>query len=92
MSEPMFPILNDPIIKALPWALLKPHEKQAMRNHSQSLNELARRGGLGIQEAYLIIKDMDYRIGMKFSKHLVRYHLILADCRRIDPPAPEAAK
>jgi prevent-host-death family protein len=48
-------------------------------------------GGLGIQEAYLIIKDMDYRIGMKFSKHLVRYHLILADCRRIDPPAPEAA-
>lgn len=56
----MFPILNDPVIRAIPWAALTPHEKQAERNHSQSLSQLASRGGLSICEAYYILKDQGY--------------------------------
>lgn len=63
MSEPMFPILGDPIIKAIPWAVLTPHEKQAVRNHSQSLRALASRGGLDVTEAVWIIRDHEYPFG-----------------------------
>lgn len=59
-NEPMFPILNDPVIRAIPWAALTPHEEQAHRNHSQTLKGLASRGGLSISEAYYILKDMKY--------------------------------
>lgn len=59
-TEPMFPILNDPMIRAIPWAALQPHEAQARRNHSQSLRTLASRGGLSICEAYHILKDQPY--------------------------------
>ena len=59
-NEPMFPILNDPIIKAIPWAAISPHEKQAQRNHSQTLRGLAGRGGLDVFEAYFILKDRDW--------------------------------
>lgn len=56
-NEPMFPILNDPIIKGIPWAAITPHEAQARHNHSQTLRGLASRGGLSIHEAYHILKD-----------------------------------
>lgn len=36
------------------------HDKQAMRNHSQTLKELHSRGGVSIQEAYAILKDIPY--------------------------------
>lgn len=59
-NEPMFPILNDPIIRSIPWAAIAPHEKQAQRNHSQTLRGLAGRGGLSIHEAYHILKDQEW--------------------------------
>ena len=59
-KEPMFPVLGDPIIKALPWSFLMPHEKQAQQNHGQNLKQLAGRGGLGIDEVYHIIRDERY--------------------------------
>jgi len=59
-QEPMFPILNDPMIKSIPWAVMLPHEKQAQRNHSQTLRGLAGRGGLSIHEAYHIIRDEEW--------------------------------
>lgn len=57
MADPMFPILSDPILRAIPWAAIAPHEAQAQRNHSQTLKGLAGRGGLGISEAYYILSD-----------------------------------
>ena len=76
-KEPMFPVLNDPIIRALPWAALRPHDRQAQRNHGgQTLNRLSQRGGLGIEEAYCILKDMDYPTGGKFDKEQVRIALM----------------
>ena len=63
MPEPMFPILNDPIIKCIPWAAILPHEQQALRNHSQTLRRLAGRGGLSIHEAYYIMKNQEWPRG-----------------------------
>jgi len=42
----------------VPWAMLTPHEKQAMLNHGgQSLQEIAARGGLGPDEMIAILDD-----------------------------------
>lgn len=60
VPRPMFPILNDPIIKCIPWDVIAPHEKQAHANHSQTLRGLAGRGGLSIHEAYYIIIDQPF--------------------------------
>lgn len=59
-AEPMFPILNDPIIKAIPWAAIQPHEHQAQRNHGQTLKGLASRGGLDVAEAVLVLLDRSW--------------------------------
>lgn len=58
--EKMFPILHDPIVRAVPWAAIQPHEAQAQRNHSQSLERLAERGGLDVAEAVLIMRDQSW--------------------------------
>ena len=42
-TERLFPIMGGP---AIPWSMIRPHERQAERNHSQSLERLAQRGGL----------------------------------------------
>jgi hypothetical protein len=67
MTEPMFPIFNDPIIKSIPWAAIASHEGQAQRNHSQTLRRLAARGGLSIHEAYHVMKDQTWPSGFKQS-------------------------
>jgi hypothetical protein len=41
----------------VPWSLIAPHEAQAQRNHSQSLERLAERGGLGSCEAVAVLED-----------------------------------
>jgi hypothetical protein len=63
MTETMFNILNDPIIAAIPWAVIAPHEEQAKRNHSQTLSGLNRRGGLSIHEAYYVMTDQPWPRG-----------------------------
>lgn len=52
-----FPILNDPVIRAIPWEAIHPHEAQAQKNHYQSLKRLAQRGGLSVVEATVVILD-----------------------------------
>ena len=41
----------------VPRGLVEPHARQAMRNHSQSLDELARRGGLALNELCAVLAD-----------------------------------
>lgn len=43
----------------VPWSLVAPHEKQALRFHDQTLNRLAERGGLDITELYYLLRDED---------------------------------
>jgi hypothetical protein len=40
------------------WTILEPNEKQAVVNHSQSLEKLASRGGLSPHEIYAIMHEM----------------------------------
>jgi hypothetical protein len=42
---------------SVPWSLLAPHAAQAMRNHSQTLERLAERGGLSPCEMVAVIHD-----------------------------------
>jgi hypothetical protein len=50
------PSLNDRM-PSVPWVLLAPHEMQAERNHGQTLERLAERGGLSPCEMIAIIDD-----------------------------------
>lgn len=47
-------------IKCIPWEAIQPHEEQAMKNHGQSLERLAERGGLSFYEAYCVLCDSDW--------------------------------
>ena len=90
MAEAMFPVLRDPILKALPWRFLAPHEAQAKANHGgQSLNRLAARGGLSVCEAYFIALDRRYPIGFRANLTSVRFHLMrmVLEFETANPPA-----
>ena len=56
----MFPIQGGP---AIPWSVIEPCEQQAQRNHGQSLQRLAERGGLSVLEAIdvLLFREWDGR-------------------------------
>lgn len=47
--------------RTVPWDFLRPHEQQALDNHSQSLHKLAERGGLGPAEMLAIVEGKSAR-------------------------------
>lgn len=62
----MFPILatgnrrhdgGERRVRAVPWAMMAPHEGAAKDNHDQTLERLAERGGLSAYEAVRAIED-----------------------------------
>ena len=46
--------------RSVPWDLVKDHENQAQKNHSQSLDRLAQRGGLSPRELWSVVHDKDF--------------------------------
>ncbi len=52
----VMPIMGSTLLSEIPFAMLVPHEAQALRNHSQSLDMLASRGGLAHSEAIDILE------------------------------------
>lgn len=65
----MFPILesvgSQPVY--IPYNIIAPHEAQAIRNHSQTLQRLAERGGLDWTEVLAILNDKTWKeMGYKF--------------------------
>lgn len=54
MSERRFPIQCSRIT-SIPWAMIAPHEAQALRNHRQTLERLGARGGLSPREVLAVI-------------------------------------
>lgn len=56
MTDRRFPITLDNDIKSVPWALMAPHEAQALTNHGRGIEELASRGGLTPEEALAVIE------------------------------------
>ena len=46
---------------SIPWAMIAPHEVQALKNHcKQSLERRAERGGLGADEAIAVLEDRQW--------------------------------
>ena len=43
----------------IPWSIIAPYDNRARRNHSQSLERLAEKGGLSPSEAMNILNDRD---------------------------------
>lgn len=59
MLERKFPILSTGV--DIPWLIMELHNKQAWANHGQSLERLAKRGGLGWGEALAVLEDRKYK-------------------------------
>lgn len=67
MVNRQFPILHNarvrepkmavPPILRVPWDFVAPHEIQAQRNHDQTLERLAERGGLCEPELLAVLED-----------------------------------
>lgn len=53
---------NPFVVACIPWAMIAPHERQALRNHDQSLERLAERGGLDCIEALAVLDDKPYAV------------------------------
>lgn len=56
MSRETMPIMSATLLSGIPFEFIAPHETQAQRNHGQSLERLAQRGGLAVPEALDIIE------------------------------------
>jgi len=63
--------------KDIPWRMIAPHENQAKLNHGQSLEELAKRGGLCDWEILAVLEDRKYKINeeavTKLNKLIVEF-------------------
>lgn len=65
----MFPVLLDynerkahpEWPREVPWDFVAPHEQQAKDNHSQTLQRLAERGGLGLDEMLAVVTGRRWR-------------------------------
>ncbi len=57
-----FPIMisNQKGKEHIPYDIIKPHEEQALRNHYQTLDRLAERGGLSWAEVYAVLTDSKF--------------------------------
>jgi len=68
MSERRFPVLRYigftreervllETLTDVPWEFVAEHERQALSNHSQTVNRLAERGGLSLWELWCVVHD-----------------------------------
>ncbi len=63
-----FPILGSEPKEYIPFEIVKSHEKQAIRNHSQTLGILAERGGLSWVEMLFVLEDKNYDFHTKLTE------------------------
>ncbi|WP_140419925.1 hypothetical protein [Achromobacter denitrificans] len=85
MNRAKMPIFGAALLIEIPFAMIEPHEAQAKRNHGQTLDHLAARGGLSVPEALDIIEGR--RIGSsKNSLHNEQYLIELVRDWRADLP------
>lgn len=60
MSTENMPVMSSKYLKSMPMDMLLPHEKQAIRNHGQTLKRLAERGGICPSEALSIMDGLHW--------------------------------
>lgn len=71
-----FPILGTNPREYIPLDIIKPHENQAILNHSQTLERLAERGGLGWIEALCVLEDREYDFHTKLTEMSARIKVL----------------
>jgi hypothetical protein len=87
-DQPEFPLLHqgseaDRRLRlrraSVPWDFLAPHEDRALRNHDQTLERLAERGGLSPREALCVVLDRHWREeqGLAEAEALDRLEVLL---------------
>lgn len=74
--ENKFPILGSKPKEYIPLDIVKLHEKQAIINHSQTLERLAERGGLGWVELLYVLKDERYDYKAQISEAEARLKVL----------------
>lgn len=93
VPERMFPILGGSP-KSIPWPVIQPFDGQAKRNHSQDLERLAQRGGLGPEEALAVLTMVDYYKLPKMTRPeaVLRLTALVKERQALAaaPPAPAA--
>lgn len=68
-ADRWFPILTGyrDMVQRIPWGIIQPHEAQAIKNHGQSLYNLASRGGLNCVEAVAVLTDSEYPLSESYE-------------------------
>ncbi len=77
-SRTCFPILGErgTLPRAVPWSLVESHERQAYKNHGQTLARLAERGGLAPCELLAVLQDRKWQ-RMSFDDAVAGVHAFL---------------
>ena len=82
-SKDRFPVLgaNRDAKQSVPWSFIAPHSDRAEKNHGQTLERLAERGGLSALEMLAVVLDLSWNdincIGDDLSTSLLE---LLVDC------------
>lgn len=62
----------------IPWEIIALHEEQAIKNHYQTLDVLAKRGGLSFEEVLAVLEDRafekDSMADVKLNKIVKEYY------------------
>ena len=66
-------------LTSVPWDFLEPHREQIERNHSQTLERLAERGGLALEEMYYGIRGERLRFGSDSRRNPRAGEIVLAE-------------
>lgn len=91
-DERRFPLLQDGVHMqaarvlgwppSIPWSVVEPHGRQALKNHSQTLERLAERGGLAPSELMAVLEDRPWH-SMKLEVSVPRALAVVAWAERL---------
>ena len=87
-AERTFPVLNHKRdnfpLASVPWEFVAPHEAQARRNHDQTLQRLADRGGLSAKEMLAVVTGRNWLQILGDQEQVQKQLLLVLDSWKID--------
>lgn len=85
MSEAQFPVhpTDRNLLQTVPWDLVAFYEERAQKNHSQSLETLASRGGLGIVELYYVLNDAAFHRPLVDTARALEYVKLRVELHKV---------
>lgn len=82
-----FPVLDSLSSETVPWLFMEQFRAAARKNHYQSLEYLASRGGLSWAEIYMVAIDKRWTAGIRVNSELAK--VIVLDMLRTFAPSRE---